>query len=159
MRAGLVALLLSGCSVLLDFGGGTSDARPADARADAVLDAAAADAGDGFEPNDSLTTAWPLDASGSYGPLTISPVGDVDFFRFGTPGGSANTRVEIVFMNADGDLDLALLDNDGATLFVSDGALDGEVIEQPLAAGSYIAQVRGAAGIEETVYTLIVTTP
>jgi hypothetical protein len=154
MRRALPALALCACSVFLDFDVELVDGAGA---IDAQVDTGP-DAGDELEPNDTIAAAALLEQGGSFGPLSIRPAGDHDFFRFTTPGG-ANTRVEIVFVTADGDLDLRLYDAAGQQAFVSDGVVDGEAIEQPLAAGDFTAEVYGATGIQENGYTLVLVLP
>ena len=161
MRAALGALLLPGCTLFLDFGAGLPDASApdaiADARVDALPDGPPVDAGDRYEPNDTFETSTRIVAGTTSG-VSIRPAGDRDFYVF-TTSGLANTRIEITFVNLAGDLDLAVHDSTGAVIHRSDGAADTEVVDQPLAAGDWTAEVYGAAGIQENDYSLNLVTP
>src|SRR5687768_5847828 len=77
----LAAALLSGCSLILDFDQPLTDGGPAPP--DGGPDGAPSqDSGaDMFEPNNDYVTATVI-TPGTYGPLTIYPLGDLDYFRF-----------------------------------------------------------------------------
>jgi hypothetical protein len=147
MRAWL-ALLLSGCSLVLDFddsldGAGSQPDGGRDARVDANQQ---------HEPNETFNASVELGA-GTFPGLAIEPAGDRDFFRFQTSG-EGLTHVEITFTHALGDLDLRVFDGVGAMLFVSDGVGDSELFEAMLAAGVYAIAIHGAFGLEENSYAL-----
>src|SRR5262249_23362531 len=118
---------------------------------------------DGFEPNDTLGTAAELGvwqgfqtASG----FSIHP-SDVDYLRFETlTTGGANDYAGISFSNAQGDIDLELLDADGGHLASSLGTGGSEQISldgQP--AGTYYMRVFGAGSATNRSYAVNIQFP
>lgn len=158
------ALILGGCSLILDFddggGGGNADAAVSDA-------APLVDGGDpcgAFESNDELAAAVLIEA-GTLGPLGICPGGDLDFFRF-VLADNQDMVVEATFdnMNGAGDLEMRLYDkNTGMVIDGSMGVLDFERIERSLAngdqlpAGEYIVEIYGFNSTIENTYNLSLT--
>jgi hypothetical protein len=61
-----------------------------------------------FEPNNDFGTAEQI-TPGVYGPIAIYPIGDHDFYKF-TLDAPHDVTVQILFLEADGDLDLKLYD-------------------------------------------------
>jgi hypothetical protein len=105
----------------------------------------------GLEP-DSRTAPRPLTTDGA-------PLGgricaaDSDFFRFSVAGGTQLVAVSTRFVDADGDLDVRLLDGAGALVVASTGVSDEELIQRELAAGTYTLEVFGFQGAANT-YTV-----
>jgi hypothetical protein len=80
--------------------------------------------------------------------------GDSDFFRFTIPAGAARlTAVSTRFIDADGDIDVRLLDAAGATVTSSAGVSDEELIIRSLDPGDYVVEVFGFSGAVNT-YTV-----
>jgi hypothetical protein len=136
MRACLAAILCSGCSLVLDFSGDLVDASPQidggvfDAGADA--DPSQPDAGptprELYEPNESFAEAQLIEP-GTFGPIAVYPVGDHDFYRF-TLTADHDVLIQVLFSNADGDLDLKLYDASMALIPpTSEGTDDDEEIQ------------------------------
>ncbi|HLL25903.1 MAG TPA: PPC domain-containing protein [Kofleriaceae bacterium] len=139
----LVACLVSGCSLILDFSG--ADTPPPDARySQAECDYK--------EPNDTRETASMLGLSDT-GPAAVCPkmagVDDRDFYKVSVP---ANTlaKFQITYgFSATGDLDLQLTDAQGSILASSRGFANTETITCPgasppcaaLAPGDYWLEV------------------
>jgi hypothetical protein len=79
-----------------------------------------------------------------------------DFYKFTTT--TAGGTAEIQFKNAQGDIDLALLDTTGKVLVSSNGTTDGEKVSMgSLTAGTYILKVAGKSGAYNPAYSLVVT--
>ena len=112
---------------------------------------------DAKENNDSLTTATnlgSLNAATTVSSLVMADTADYYKFTTSTAGGTA----EIQFKNAQGDLDLAILDTAGKVLASSAGSSDGEKVSMAgLAAGSYTLKVSGKSGAYNPAYSLVVT--
>lgn len=153
-RLGAIALLLSlalsGCSLILDFSPG---AIPVDAGKEAVYTQEECEY---REPNDSPAEAAAL-APGDVGPAAICAAdpADRDFYRFTVPPSTASVAVKIMFLAADGDLELRLTDASGAMMLgQSRGFGDQEAITCPgqspacpaLGAGDYLFEVFAATG-------------
>ncbi|EDZ91562.1 peptidase domain protein [Limnospira maxima CS-328] len=102
-----------------------------------------------YEPNDTMATAYDLGVVYSwYDWLSIDPVGDEDWFRFELPStGGMYDEVYISFYHSDGDLDLALYNEQGELVDSSTGTSDWESISlEGLSSGTYYAQVYGYGG-------------
>ncbi|MDY0063169.1 MAG: pre-peptidase C-terminal domain-containing protein, partial [Myxococcota bacterium] len=109
---------------------------------------------DGLEENDTLATATPI-AAGNHANLAIC-ANDMDFFVFSVNAGDV-VQAGISFSNAEGDLDLYLLDSAGTILAYSDGEEDGELLTHTAAAaGSLYLAVLGFDGAENG-YALALT--
>jgi hypothetical protein len=148
------ALLLGGCSVLLDF-----DKPIGDGGAPPTIDAPMIDADPNApdappdpklldEPNNDFASATPI-TPGTYGPLAIDPLGDHDFYKF-TLTAASDVDVKIIFLETDGDLDLKLYDGTMTlTQPTSQGFMSNEEIihnatmNGQLAAGDYYIEVYG----------------
>ncbi|MFH1531577.1 MAG: PPC domain-containing protein [Pseudomonadota bacterium] len=100
---------------------------------------------DGFEPDDTPGQAQNI-ASGEAKDRTICG-GEEDWFRVDVPGG-AFLHAEAVFYQADGDLDLYLVDGDGETILVAkESATDNESLDANIdTGGTYYLLVKGYAG-------------
>ena len=118
-------------------------------------------ADDALEPNDDLDNPRKLTAAqmGADVDLTLCP-GDADVFSFDVPCG-ASISAAIFFLNATGNLDLALYGPTGsAPLATSATGDDGEYVEvgaQP-DGGVYRVRVEGASAGAKAAYTLVVET-
>jgi hypothetical protein len=121
---------------------------------------------DAFEPNDSVANAKVLQQDSLIQNLTIHDSSDLDFFQF-TSGdiGRRGDGVSIVFSHAVGDLDLLLLDENGALVeqvgIVSSSvsSTDDEFIDfNGLPAGTYNVVVAGYNGALNS-YALAITFP
>ncbi len=80
---------------------------------------------------------------------------DEDWYAFSLAA-ETPVRLDLVFVHADGDLDLELYDGAGELLERSDGIADGESIEQALEAGDYRVRVYGYSGAANR-YSLLAT--
>lgn len=109
------------------------------------------------ENNDTLATASNLGSLASTTTLSGLVMADgADFYRFttSTPGGA----VQIQFKNAQGDLDLSVLDSAGKVLMSSATTADGEKLNLTgLVAGTYVVRVTGKSGAYNPVYSLTLT--
>lgn len=128
-------------------------------------------AADLYEPNDSVSEVQgrtvgtpnspnlgPCDPERVIPNLSIDTLDDEDYFRFYFPGtGTSSDFVRIDFTNADGDLELRLLDDTGAQLADAETLNDFEQISMDgMSPGWYIAHVRGYQGGAVNLYTLTV---
>lgn len=98
----------------------------------------------GAEPNDDFGSASSLAAPASLSGVAIDHAEDVDVYRVDHTGGPL--RAQLDFVNANGDLDLFLLDLSGTERGRSNGVTDQEVIASTLAAGTYFLRVTGYRG-------------
>ncbi len=119
------------------------------------------------EANDSLVNASLLRNSGEslVGPLqldnlSIHSASDVDYYQFTTVGeGTLAHSVSILFSGGDNDLTLELLNTSGAIIRSSSSLTGTEYITlDGLAAGTYLAKVRGVNGAREQ-YRLAIDAP
>jgi hypothetical protein len=112
---------------------------------------------DAKENNDTLANATNLGSLATATTVSSLVMADTaDYYKFttATAGGTA----EIQFKNAQGDLDLALLDTTGKVLVSSNGTTDGEKVSiGGLTAGTYILKVAGKSGAYNPAYSLVVT--
>ena len=158
----LAVALLPGCSLILNF----DEAAPIDAAIDAPYTQAQCEY---LEPNDSTTTAATI-TSADMGPAAIcAPMSgsapDEDYYKFNVA--SASVTIAVQFKNRPGgDLDIKLLDANGAMVSQSRGFGDGEMISCPGASPScttltvgmdYIIQVFPAVPGSVNSYTFAVT--
>lgn len=105
----------------------------------------------GLEP-DSRTAPRTLTTDGS--PQNGRACADEsDFFGFTISGGANDVALSTRFIDADGDIDVRLLDSTGALITNSAGVADEELIIRNLAAGSYVLEVFGFSGAEN-IYTV-----
>ncbi|MCA9676023.1 MAG: PPC domain-containing protein [Kofleriaceae bacterium] len=148
--------LVTACSLILDF---SDPPAPPDAT---VIDAISASACDFGEPNDSRTTAFPLDpVDGQV--AGICGTGDRDFYSFAVADGQ-ELSFEILFAQdgARGDLDMRLLDVDGNIIARSLSTDANEKLVCPganptcptLAAGDYFIEIFGFTADVENSYTI-----
>lgn len=94
---------------------------------------------DGFEPNDSSAAATPLTA-GAHSSLSICP-SDEDFYSFVAPP-NASLSIDVAFSDAEGDIDLELLDATGTQVALSDSDTDDESIRHTVtSSGTYVVRV------------------
>jgi len=161
---GVVACaLLGGCSLILDFndpggGGGGIDAMPADA-------GPVGDGGDpcsAYEPNNSLSTAYPIEA-GTYSPVGVCPSGDRDFYSFAVDG-AQDVVIDALFTNGQGmDLEMRLYNDQGMVIARSETFTDNEEIVQSsatntlLPAGTYSVEIFGFNNVDANDYQLVLT--
>ena len=109
----------------------------------------------GLEP-DSRTSFRPLAADGTPASGRIC-AGDSDFFLFTVPAGiSRIVGISTRFVDADGDLDMRLLDSTNGLVTSSAGITDEESIIRSLAPGAYVVEVFGYLGALNT-YTVSAT--
>lgn len=115
---------------------------------------------DRLETNNSLATASLLSGSKqTLAGLSIHTSGDVDYFRLSSRGTGAAT-IALDFNHAAGNLDLRLLDSNGAELAKSDTATDQEKITTSLKRDTtYYIQVLGSGGAKSGSYSLTVDPP
>ncbi len=155
--AGTLLCLLSGCSLILDFGGDITDAGgdPDDAGPDFC---------DTDEPNNTQAMATPVEDGMRQ--AAICPKGDVDFYSF-TVDGAQDMIAELSFDNRGGlgDLDMLLFSETGAQLLpAGDGFGDVETIDRSeasangrLPAGTYALRVFAFDNQRENTYTFTLT--
>lgn len=148
-----LTLMVSGCTMLLDFDGALQDgAPPADVTlpvpdADPIAPDAPPAPAERFEPNDRFSDATRIEP-GSYGPLAIFPVGDHDYFTF-TLDFPRDLVVRVLFAQIAGDLDLKLYDATLAQIASAEGFVSNEELARraatgnQLAAGMYFVEVYG----------------
>ena len=100
---------------------------------------------DSFEPDDGPTQAQLLVGGEAEGRTICG--GEEDWFRLDLSAG-AFLHAEAVFYQADGDLDLYLVDGDGETILVAkESATDNEILDVNIdTGGSYYLVVKGYAG-------------
>ena len=112
---------------------------------------------DAKENNDTLAKATNLGSLATATTVSSLVMADTaDFYKFTTT--TAGGTAEIQFKNAQGDIDLALLDTTGKVLVSSNGTTDGEKVTMgSLAAGTYILKVAGKSGAYNPAYSLVVT--
>ena len=139
----LLALVSSGCSLILDFSGST------ETPADAAFTQAECDF---KEPNNTLATATPLELT-DVGPAAICPSGgsdDRDVYRVTLPASSTVSFKITYFFSPTGDLDIQLTDTQGSMISASRSFDNDEVIAcpgqnppcvGPLPAGDYFFEV------------------
>jgi hypothetical protein len=111
---------------------------------------------DQFENNNTLATATVLgsDPFINLQNLSISPSGDVDFFRYKAHD-TGKLEVTAYFNNAAGDLDVQFLDANGNVIFVSQGHTDNEQFTLPVVGQqTYFIKVYGNTGTEINTYDL-----
>ena len=114
-------------------------------------DPADAECSDG---NDTFSTAEEIGVDDSRGRICS---GDEDFFTFTTTGAGVVT-LSLSFRNADGDLELALLDAAQTSLRSSTTTGDTETISLRLQPGTYVARVYGHNGADN-LYELSLSLP
>lgn len=140
-----LALASTACSLVLDFSEALVDGGPEPdvGTTDAVLvdvDPLAPDAPPSprtvFEPNNTFEQATPFSA-GSYGPIAIYPAGDHDFFEFELAAPS-DVTIDVLFMQANGDLDMKLYDGALNQIGSSAGFVDNEQIVRSAAMGGQL---------------------
>lgn len=91
---------------------------------------------DAEEENDTSATAGTI-SPGSYGALTLC-TGDDDYYALSLGNGD-QVSVSLAFTDAEGDIDLQLLDSAGAVLQSSSGVTDTETVgHTTTAAGTYV---------------------
>lgn len=121
-------------------------------------------AGDRMEPNNTPETAFDLGlvvGEMVEEGLSILPSGDEDWFRFEIgAGASEGDEVEIQFVNALGDVDVALFDADGNAVDFSFSTADEEVLSLALLpAGEYYLAIFGFYGSTNGEYQLRINAP
>jgi len=110
---------------------------------------------DRFEPNNSRDAASAI-MDGSHEELTIC-AGEEDWYWIRPAAGTL--RVSIYFSNADGDLDLKLLDDQGQVVSSSAGTGDSETVEVSVSEeADYFISVYGYSGAENS-YSMTITAP
>lgn len=114
--------------------------------------------GDRFESNNDLATATNFGsiADRTENDLSIHAPGDEDYFRlFAAAAGTLD--IAIAFSHAQGDLDMELLDENGALIATADSADDDEQLSYQVAAGeTYFLRVFEFSGADNPHYNLTV---
>jgi hypothetical protein len=114
---------------------------------------------DAFEPNNSLATATPLVATDQTLSNLSLHAGDVDYYRF-VANGTGNAIINLSFNNANGNLDLRLLDGSGKVLAASTTNKNLESVAVSVTRGSsYFVQVYSAANATNPNYSLQLDLP
>ena len=116
------------------------------------------------EPNDVLAAAFDLreiEGQQYWEHLSIHSADDVDWFRFEILAeGTIHHFAAIEFEHAEGDLDMALFDNEGHELSTADGVTDFEDISLAgWPAGIYHLEVTGWEGSGNPDYRLVIEAP
>lgn len=122
---------------------------------------AAGGGADAFEPNDSRAQATQLGPLGdrSLSGLSLHAAGNDDFFTF-TAAQSGPIDITLNFLQSVGDLDLELLDANGALLDAATGPGDGAMISSMVEAGLiYFIRVLGPGGSVNRSYSLVIDGP
>jgi len=96
---------------------------------------------DGYEDNDVPGDATLLALNATYTGLVLY---DLDWYMV-QPATDATLTARIEFLNANGNLALALIDSVGAPLATAEGENDGEEVTSALTAGTYYIVVVGEA--------------
>lgn len=111
---------------------------------------------DGFEENDTISTASTMAVGGTTNGLVVCS-GDPDYYAF-TPSSSGTLTLSIAFTHANGDLDMRLYDGASqALLGSSTGTSDSESISMTVTGGHlYKLKVYGFAGAANG-YTMTTT--
>lgn len=115
---------------------------------------------DAHEPNDSLALATSLDGGRASGQLCAN---DVDAFLFTAPSG-VQLEVQLQFLQADGNLDLALYEPNRDPRFASpvaraDSNTDDELIShRTRRSGAFLVLVSGRGSGTQAPYVLNITT-
>ena len=113
---------------------------------------------DPFEPNDSFETAARLSGNVALSELTIDPPFDEDFFDW-TAFHDGLMRVDILFSDVLGDLDLDLFNASMQRVAFSDSLTDNESVSHDVFAGqTYFVHVFGFGGATNT-YSLEISGP
>jgi Bacterial pre-peptidase C-terminal domain len=160
---GVLGPALAGCELVLDFGDHT-DARVDDAAVDAML---VPDPCTVLEGNDDVGSAIAL-TTGENRYAAICPSSDLDFYKVTLVQGQT-LDFQVLFKNANGDLDMELYDATGTSVVAESRSFDdNEEIKCPndvgmtptcplLNAGDYIVKVFPAVAGTTNVYRLSVT--
>lgn len=117
---------------------------------------------DGFENNDTLSTAYNLGTPSATQTVSSLVMADsADWFRFTTStAGTSGSGVSISFQNTQGNLQLALFNSSGVQIASSLGTGNSESISlNGVAAGTYYVDVFGNAGATNPNYSLTITPP
>ena len=113
--------------------------------------------GDSLEPNDDIDSATELGSGGSYDDLEISSYDDSDYFRVYADAGDTITA-DIFFDDDNGDIDLALYDEDEYYLDGSASVSDDESVSYTVSeSGYYYVEVYPWSGAPNS-YDIDVTT-
>jgi hypothetical protein len=117
---------------------------------------------DGFEQNDTRTTAANLGTFVSASTITdLALLDSHDWFRFTTTGtGTSADSVRIQFANVRGNLNLELYNAAGKKIGTSSGSGNSEQISLAgRAAGTYFVHVLGKSGAKNADYSLTIDPP
>ena len=114
---------------------------------------------DGFEANDTDTTAAPI-ADGSYPGLTACPDDTDDYYAIGLLTGD-ELSADIFFVDDEGDIDLRIIDPSGTTVEFSTSSSDDESVGPHVASmdGDYLIRVNlysDAGVVPGNAYDLVV---
>jgi len=116
---------------------------------------------DTFEPNDTRATARNFGTLGDRiaNGLSIHASGNDDYYQF-TAGATGNVAIGLAFSHALGDVDMQLMDSNGAVLAASQGSTDAETINFAVTAGqTYYLRVWGFAGAINPSYNMNINAP
>lgn len=106
----------------------------------------------GLEPDDAAPRSLALDGTPSAGRVCA---GDTDYFTF-TLAFATTVTITARFIDANGDLDMRLVDAAGATIDSAASVTDNETIVEALTAGTYGVRIYGWSGATNT-YTMEAT--
>lgn len=113
-------------------------------------------------PPGQATATGPRTWDDPANPLSISPTGDVDWYRFTTGDlGKEGDYAAIAFDHTLGDIDLQLYDSAGTTMLAaSDGVSHAHRVSlEDRPAGTYLLRVAGYNGATNPTYSLEISAP
>ncbi|NJN88118.1 MAG: hypothetical protein HC881_19770, partial [Leptolyngbyaceae cyanobacterium SL_7_1] len=119
------------------------------------------DRADAYEDNDTATSPSVLGTLTNPFSLAGLSITDADWFQFTTTNpGTAESFVRADFLQAEGDIDLQLLDVNGTVIGTAEGNGDRHQISlNGLAAGTYLVHLYGYNNATNPNYTLSITPP
>lgn len=115
---------------------------------------------DALEANNSIGQATDLGSTNqARNSLNIHSSSDVDFFKF-VPNGTGAAQIRLSFSQADGDVDMQLLNASGTVIASSTSSTSNELITQNVSRGDvYYVRVFGKAGSDNEGYALQTSLP
>ena len=115
---------------------------------------------DAFEENDTVATARSLAAlDQAYANLNIDKTGDDDFYKI-VPAASGMLNLNLAFQNAQGNVDMQILNSAQVQLGLSASTANSEQLSVPVTAGqTYYVRVYGFQGAVNANYTMTVDVP
>jgi hypothetical protein len=101
-----------------------------------------------YEVNNTLLTAYPLLGQENVSLSALAGLGaqfDADWYQIDTQPGDVGLRIEAIFTNSEGNINISLYDEDENEIAFSNGNTDGEIIVSEVPSeGIYYVLVSGA---------------